>query len=131
MSPASPQRIEVSIEVGPIDLPTIDALKAAGHAVFRGSQSWRVDVIEPVIAPNAIRAQAHVLVRRIIEDFHLTPLSDPPKFGLRDPDDLDLPGAQLMLEGVRRAYEPDPLPRPKRRWYQRAMELGLGERKGD
>lgn len=131
MSRTGPRRIKVSIEVGPIDQPTIDALKAAGHVVYRDKQSWRVDVIEDVISPTAIRAQAHVLVRRVIEDFGLQPLSDPPRFGLRDPDDLDLPGAQLMLEGVRRSYDADPLERPKRRWYQRAMELGLGERKGD
>jgi hypothetical protein len=125
------RRIEVSVEVGPIDPATVDALKAAGYAVFRGPSSWRVDAIEPVISPTAIRAQAHVLMRRIVDDYGLETLSEPPAFALRDPDDLDTPGTELMLDDVRRAYQPDPLPRPRRRWYQRMMELGLGERKGD
>lgn len=125
------QRIEVSIEVGPIEPDTVEALKAAGFAVYRGPRSWRVDAIEPVIAPTAIRAQAHVLMRRIVDDFGLETLTEPPAFALRDPDDLDAPGTELMLDDIRRAYQPDPLPRQRRRWYQRMMELGLGERKGD
>lgn len=124
-------RFEVSIEVAPIDPDKVESLKAAGHSVYRGPTSWRVDAIAPVVAQGSVRAQAHVLMRSIVEQFELETLTDPPSFALRDPDDYDTPAAQLMLEDVRRAYDPDPLTRARRRWYQRWMELGLGERKGD
>ena len=125
------QRFEVSLEVAAIDLDTVDRLKAAGYAVFRGPQSWRVEVTAPVLGQASVRAQAHVLVRSIVAEYELTPLTEPPAYSLRNPDDADSVGAYVMLDDLRRAYDPLPLERPKRKWWQRAMELGLGERKGD
>lgn len=126
------QRFEVAIEVGPIDAPTIDRLKDAGHVVYRGNRSWRVVATAPVTGRDSVRAQAHVLAAHIIESFGLDSLTDPPSLALRDPDALiDEATTELLLDDIRKAYDPDPLPRPRRKWWQRQMELGLGERKGD
>ena len=125
------RRFEVSIEVAPLTPGQVDALKHAGHAVYKGNRSWRVVAIEDVLAKDSVRAQAHVHVRQLVEQFGLVSLEDPPAFGLRDPDDYDAPGTNLMLDETFRSYDPDPLTRPPRRWWQRMMELGLGERKGD
>jgi hypothetical protein len=124
-------RFEISIEVAAIDLDTVERLKAAGYAVFRGHEAWRVEATAPVLGQESVRAQAHVLVRSIVADYGLTLLSEPPAYSLHNPDDADGPGAYVMLHDLRRAYDPQPLARPKRKWWQRAMELGLGERKGD
>lgn len=125
-------RVEISVEVGPIAPDVVARLKAAGHAVFRGSKSWRVVATTPVIGRGSIRSQAHVFARQVIREFGLEQLTDPPALSLRDPDSaLDARGTALIVEEARRAYDPDPVPRPKRKWYQKAMELGLGERKGD
>lgn len=125
------QRFEVTLEVAAIEPNTVDRLKAAGFAVFRGRDSWRVEATAPVLGQESIRAQAHVLVRSIVADYGLKPLSEPPSYSLRNPDDAGGAGAYVMLDDLRRAYDPQPLARPKRKWWQRAMELGLGERKGD
>jgi hypothetical protein len=125
------ERVDISVEVGPIDPTTVQQLKDAGFAVYRGSRSWRVVRTEKVVGRDSVRSQAHALARSLVRDYALTMLTDPPSIALRDPDsELDTVAARLLLEDARRASDPDPLPRPPRKWYQRAMELGLGERKG-
>lgn len=124
------KRIELSIEVGPIDLDTIARLNDAGHQVYQGTVSWRVTAQAQVVGNDSVRAQAHVVARQLVRDFALTTVTDPPALSLRDPDTvIDALGTGLLLDEIRRSYDPDPLPRPKRKWYQKAMELGLGERK--
>lgn len=125
------ERFEVTIEVGPIAMDTVERLKAAGYAVFRGRDSWRVEATARVLGQDSVRAQAHVLVRAVLADYSLTPMSEPPAYSLRDPDDAGSAGAYVMLHDLNRAYDPPPLARAPRKWWQRAMELGLGERKGD
>lgn len=124
------KRVELSIEVEPIRDDVVARLKDAGYAVYQGSRTWRVVAEAPVVGRDSIRAQAHVVARQIVRTFDLEVTSDPPTIALRDPDTMiDAAGTGLILAEVRRAYDPDPLPRPKRKWYQKQMELGLGERK--
>lgn len=123
---------EVAVEVGPIDPDTLARLKDAGHAVYKGPKAWYVVAQHESAGESSKRAQAHVFVRDLIADYGLEQLSEPPVYSLRDPEAaIDAGVANLILEDARRAYDPDPLPRPKRKWWQRQMELGLGERKGD
>lgn len=124
------ERIQLSVEVAAIADDVVAELKAAGHEVFQGRSSWRVVTTVPTAGEGSVRAQAHDAARRIIREFGLQTLTDPPALSLRDPDTLiDTQGTNLVLDEVRRAYDPDPTPRPKRKWYQKQMELGLGERK--
>jgi hypothetical protein len=126
------ERYEIAIEVGPISPDTVARLKEAGHAVYRGNRTWRVVATERVLGRDSVRAQAHVLAAGILNEFELDPLHEPPTVVLRDPDaSLDAATSELLLEDARRSYDPDPLTRPRRKWWQRQMELGLGERKGD
>lgn len=126
------ERVEVSVEVRAIDAPTVERLKSAGHVVYRGKRTWRVEMTLPVLGPSSVRAQAHVAARQLVRDFGLTPASDPIAVSLRDPDSMEAAAASAeVLSEARRAWDPEPIPRPRRRWWQRAMELGLGERKGD
>ncbi|MBN2177230.1 MAG: hypothetical protein JW722_06185 [Demequinaceae bacterium] len=122
---------EVTIEVGPILPETVGRLKADGYAVFKGRESWRVQTTVPVLASGSIRAQAHYVALKVIDEYRLAPLTDPPAIALRDPDAGLDERPDLILHDTNRSYDPVPLPRAKRKWYQRAMELGLGERKGD
>ncbi|PKQ25149.1 MAG: hypothetical protein CVT64_11515 [Actinobacteria bacterium HGW-Actinobacteria-4] len=123
---------ELSIEVAPIPPHVVARLKAAGLGVLEGRTSWRVITTFDVVGQDSVRAQAHAVSRSVIKEFELAVITDPPALSLRDPEAvLDERGTALMLEELRKAYDPDPLPRPKRKYYQRAMELGLGERKGD
>lgn len=124
------ERVEIWVEVAPIPDDALERLKRAGYAVYRKGESWRVVANERVAGEDSVRSQAHAIARSIVRDFGLQTLTDPPSVTLRDPDsELDTVAARLILEDARRASDPDPLPRPKRKWYQRAMELGLGERK--
>jgi len=125
------KRVEIAIEVGPLPPETVERLKAAGHAVFRGNTSWRVQTVVPVISPTSVRAQAYVEARAIVAQFGLPTLSDPPEIILRDPDGPMDTRPDLILEDARRAEDRPPMARAPRKWWQRAMELGLGERKGD
>lgn len=123
-------RVEVAIEVQPLDPATVDLAKQAGARVFQGNRSWRVVRVVPLAGKHSVRAQAHDAVLQLVRQCHLPVTTDPPTYTLRDPDTIiDTKGAGLLLDENRRAYDPDPLPRPKRKWYQVAMELGLGERK--
>ena len=121
----------MSIEVEPLGPDTVAALKAAGHRVFRSDDEWRVQVSAPAYGSNSLRAQAHVLVADTLADFSLAPTTQPPTYSLRDPEGDPDARPDLLLRENERAYDPDPLARPRRKWWQRAMELGLGERKGD
>ena len=125
------KRFELAVEVDAIDAETIERLKADGYSVFRGKRSWRVQVIRDVLSQDAVAAQAHAAAIEIVRDYGLSATSDPPTHFLRDPDGPMDERPDLVLADARRAEDPDPLPRPKRKWYQKAMELGLGERKGD
>ncbi|MCJ7827064.1 MAG: hypothetical protein MUP36_02340 [Demequinaceae bacterium] len=125
------KRFEVTIEVGPIGPETVERHKTDGYAVFKGRGGWRVQKTEGVLAAGSIRAQAHYLALCTIDRYGLTRLTDPPVLALRDPDAGLDERPDLILSDTDRSYDPIPLPRAKRKWYQRAMELGLGERKGD
>jgi hypothetical protein len=126
------RQCELSIEVAPISLEVVATLKAAGLGVLEGRVTWRVITTFTVAGSGSVRAQAHAIARGVIRDFGVEAITDPPAMTLRDPEaELDARGTELMLEELRRAYDPDPLPRPRRKYFQRAMELGLGERKGD
>ena len=122
--------MQIAIEVGPIAAATQLRLEAAGHRVVHVHGRWRVIVSAPVVGSSSVRAQAHVIAHDVIHDFSLEALSSPPAVAVRDPDTLlDLAGTALMLDGVRRSYDPDPLDRGEPHWWQKQMELGLGERK--
>jgi hypothetical protein len=124
--------IEIALEVAPIDPPTVQRLKDAGFAVYKGNRSWRVVAESDAEASRPVIQQATSLANDILIDFHLNPMHSPPSVTLRYPDgELEQAIGDLLLEDARRASDPDPLPRPKRRWWQKQMELGLGERKGD
>lgn len=121
----------MTVEVGPIGPEVVERLKADGYQVFEGLESWRVQRAAPVLGNDSIRAQALAIALDAIERYGLTRLSDPPEVALRDPDvGLD-ERPDLLLKETFRSYDPPPRPRAKRKWYQKAMELGLGERKGD
>jgi len=125
------ERFEMTLEVGPIGPGVVERLKADGFLVFRGKGSWRVQRMYPVLSEGTVRAQAHALALDIVDRYGLTTLSDPPAIGLRSPDvGLD-ERPDLLLSDTHQSYDPAPRPRAKRKWYQRVMELGLGERKGD
>lgn len=125
-------RIEIALEVGPIDAPTIARLKDAGFEVYKGNRTWRVVASTNPSDKEPVLDQAISLASDILIDFRLDPLHAPPTVSLRYPDDaLETAMGDLVLEDARRASDPDPLPRPKRKWWQKQMELGLGERKGD
>ena len=124
--------IEIALEVAPIDAPTVQRLKDAGFAVYKGNRSWRVVAEADPKEDVSIVQQATSLANDILIDFRLNPLHHPPSVTLRYPDgELEQAIGDLLLEDARRANDPDPLPRPKRKWWQKQMELGLGERKGD
>lgn len=125
-------RIEIALEVGPIDDPTVARLKDAGFAVYKGNRTWRVVASADPSDKEPVVDQAVSLANDILIDFRLDPLHVPPTVTLRYPDDeFETALGELVLEDARRANDPDPLPRPKRKWWQKQMELGLGERKGD
>jgi len=125
-------RIEIALEVGPIDGPTVQRLKDAGFTVYKGNRSWRVIAEADPNERSPVIAQATSVATDILIDFRLDPLHFPPTITLRYPDaELERAVGQLVLEDARRASDPDPLPRLKRKWWQKQMELGLGERKGD
>jgi hypothetical protein len=122
--------MQIAIEVGPVPADALARLQANGHQVHHVHEQWRVVVMARVLGASSVRAQAHVLAHDIIHDFGLTALSAPPAVAIRDPDTvLDLADTEVMLDGVRRSYDPDPLVRARPHWWQRHMELGLGERK--
>jgi len=122
--------MQIAIEVGPVPARAQARLEAAGHAVHHHDDQWRVIVDARVIGQTSVRAQAHVIAHDVVHDFGLTALSSPPALAIRDPDGaLDVAGTEVMLDGVRRSYDPDPLDQRGARWWQRQMELGLGERK--
>lgn len=124
--------IEIALEVAPIDATTVQRLKDAGYAVYKGNRSWRVVAQAEPSESVPVLQQATTLANDILIDFALAPLHRPPSVTLRYPDgEVDQAIGDLLLEDARRANDPDPLPRPKRRWWQKQMELGLGERKGD
>jgi hypothetical protein len=124
--------IEIALEVAPIDPPTVQRLKDAGFAVYKGNRSWRVVAEADAEESTPVIQQATSLANDILIDFHLKPLHSPPSVTLRYPDaEVERAIGDLLLEDARRANDPDPLPHPKRRWWQKQMELGLGERKGD
>lgn len=125
------EKFEMSIEVGPIPPEVVERLKSAGHSVYRGNPSWRVEAAAPVLGKRSVRAQAQALATKIVKDFGLEVITNPPVISLRDPDVVHKMRSDFILDRERRAYDPLPLSRPKRKWWQRAMELGLGERKGD
>ena len=122
---------EVSIDVEPIDMGVVDRLKAAGHRVYRGPHHWRIVATAPAIGQDSVRSQAHVLVNDILADYALTPTTQPPTCTLRDPDAGLDDRPDLLLHDTLKAYEPDPLERPRRRWWQSAMERGFAERDSD
>lgn len=124
--------IEIALEVAPIDAPTVQRLKDAGFAVYKGNRSWRVIAEAQAKDEIPVIRQATSLANDILIDFHLDPIHRPPSVTLRYPEgEVEQAIGDLLLEDARRANDPDPLPRPKRRWWQKQMELGLGERKGD
>jgi hypothetical protein len=126
------KRIEIALEVGPIDPETVERLKSAGFTVFKGNRSWRVVAETAPKDGQPVLTQAVTFANDILIDFRLDPLHTPPSVTLRYPDGvLDRAIGELVLEDARRASDPDPIPRPKRKWWQKQMELGLGERKGD
>lgn len=116
------KRFELALDVGPIDPDTVTRLKDAGFEVYRGAKSWRVTAVADAIGDHSIRAQAHVMVRDIIADFGLEQLSEPPLYSVRDPEaEIDAGVASLIIEDARRAYDPDPLQRVKRKWWQKQL----------
>ena len=126
------ERIEVALEVGPIEPTTVERLKAAGFAVYKAATTWRVVAEVHPDPRRPLTEQARERVTDIIIDFRLDPLHTPPSFALRDPDAaVERAAGELVLEDARRSSDPDPLPVQRRRWWQKQMELGLGERKGD
>lgn len=125
------EQYEMAIEVGPIDPATVEALKAEGFSVYQGNRSWRVEAVADVLGPHSVRAQAEHLAAQIIERHGLTTLSPQPVVALRSTDRVETLRANYIVASELAAYDRPPLPRPKRRWWQRAMELGLGERKED
>ena len=125
------EHFEFTVEVGPIDTQTVERLKSDGYAVFKGDKSWRIQKVVPMLGRESVGAQARAATLEAIERYGLSRLSDPPAISLRDPDSRLDSRPDLILEDARRAYDAPPRPRPKRKWYQKAMELGLGERKGD
>jgi len=125
-------RIEIALEVGPIDGPTVTRLKDAGFEVFKGNRTWRVVASADPSDKEPVLAQAVTIANDILIDFRLNPLHSPPAVTLRYPESIiETAIGDLVLEDARRASDPDPIPRPPRRWWQKQMELGLGERKGD
>ncbi len=126
------ERIEVALEVGPVEPATVERLKADGYAVYKFATSWRVVGEFRPDSGQPVMEQARIRVHDILIDYRLKPLHTPPQFAIRDPDaDLDRAAGELILEDARRADDPDPIPVRRRRWWQKQMELGLGERKGD
>ncbi|WP_144018829.1 hypothetical protein [Demequina sp. NBRC 110056] len=124
------ERVQIAIEVGPVGADALARLEAAGHLVRHEGERWRVIVTATVLGQHSVRAQAHVLAHDVIHDFALEALTQPPSIAIRDPDGvLDIADTEVMLDGVRRAYDPDPLKRYDPHWWQKQMELGLGERK--
>lgn len=117
----------MSIEVGPIDPSVIERLKAAGYAVYRGKRSWRVEVVATVIASGSVRSQAHVLARQIMRDYGLEALTDPPAIALWDPDYGMDDRPELVLREARKAYDPEPLVRPPRKWFRKQWELDTND----
>lgn len=125
------KRYEVSVDVEPIDMGVVADLKAAGHRVYRGPTHWRVVASAAAVGQGSVRSQAHVLVNDLIADYALTATTAPPTCTLRDPDAGLDDRPDLLLSDNEKSYQPDPLGRRPRKWWERAMELGLGERKGD
>lgn len=126
------ERFDVAVEVGPIAPPVVERLKDDGHTVYQGKRTWRVITTVPVDPARSVREHASDVAANLIIDYRLDPLHTPPTVVVRDPDAIyDVAAAELILEDARRASDPDPLTRHKRRWWQKQMELGLGERKGD
>lgn|GEM_PF-2022425 len=124
--------IEIAVEVAPIGAPVIERLKQAGYSVYQGKDTWRVMAEFQPKGAEPVTTQAINLANDILLDFRLDPLHSPPTVVLRSPDALmEAAVGELVLEDARRANDPDPLQRAKRKWWQRQMELGLGERKGD
>lgn len=122
--------MQIAIEVGPVPADALARLEAAGHHVLHAGDQWRVIVTARVLGATSVRAQAHVIAHDVLHDYGLEALSSPPAVAIRDPDTiLDLADTEVMLDGVRRSYDPDPLLQPRPHWWQRHMELGLGERK--
>lgn len=125
-------RIELAVEVAPIDASTVQRLKAAGFDVYQGKQSWRVVARTDPSDKEPLFTQAINLVNDILIDFRLDPLHHPPAVTLRyEGGEVERAMGELILEDARRANDPDPLQIMRRKWWQKQMELGLGERKGD
>jgi hypothetical protein len=126
------QRIQLALEVGPIDGPTVQRLKDAGFEVYKGNRTWRVIAETAPADGQSVLTQATNFANDILIDFRLTPLQRPPAVTLRYSDgEIDRALGELVLEDARRASDPDPLQRAPRKWWKKQMELGLGERKGD
>ena len=125
-------RIEIALEVGAIDAPTVERLKTAGFTVYQGEQSWRVVAQEDADPKISINDQAMDLANDILIDFRLDPLHAPPTITLRYLDlGLETGLGELILEDARRANDPDPLTVMKRSRGHRQRGLGLGEHAGD
>lgn len=125
------KRYEMAIEVGPIESAVVAQLKSQGYAVYQGQPTWRVEVTADVLGPNSVRAQAEHLAQDIIASYGLTAVGAEPVVALRDPDSMDSFRGNYLVATEQAAYDRPPLARPRRPWWKRAMELGLGERKGD
>ncbi|WP_144276418.1 hypothetical protein [Demequina sp. NBRC 110053] len=124
------ERVQLAIEVGPVTADARARLEAAGHHVRHDGQGWKVIVEAKILGQHSVRAQAHVLAHDLLHDFELEALTQPPAIAIRDPDGvLDIADTEVMLDGVRRSYDPDPLRREVPHWWQRHVELGLGERR--
>ena len=112
-------RLEIALEVGPIDGPTVVRLKDAGFVVYEGERTWRVVALADSDDEMPVFAQAMSLANDILIDFRLDPLRSPPTVSLRYPDEqVERAMGDLVLDDARRASDPDPLQRPERRWWQ-------------
>lgn len=110
--------MELAIEVGPVLADARARLETAGHRVRCLPSGWRVIVTMRVLGANSVRAQAHVYAHDVIHDFGLTALTVPPAVGIRDPDArYDVADTLLMLDDVRRAYDPAPM-RGQDQWWR-------------
>ena len=104
------------------------AMRTSNPGTTTSTHHWRIVATAPAIGQDSVRSQAHVLVNDILADYALTPTTQPPTCTLRDPDAGLDDRPDLLLHDTLKAYEPDPLERPRRRWWQSAMERGFAER---
>jgi hypothetical protein len=116
-------RIEIAVEVGAIDAPTVQRLKDAGFDVYQGGDSWRVIAHEDTDPSIPVNDQAMNLASDILIDFRLDPLHSPPTVTLRYEDGaMEKALGDLVLEDARRASDPDPLVVMERRWWRKSRD---------